>query len=384
MAIGKCISLLGTGSDVGKSFIVAGIGRALKCRGYDVAPYKAQNMSNNSYVTLDGLEMGRAQVVQAEACGVEPSVHMNPVLLKPSGDARSQVVLHGQVLATQEARDYYRQTDLLFAKAMESLEVLRQAHEVVVMEGAGSCAEVNLADRDIVNFRPAHAVDAPVILIADIDRGGVFAQLMGTLAIISPADRARVQGIIINRFRGDIGLFEDGVRWIEEQSGLPVLGVLPFDRSIAIDSEDGMAVETVVDPPPVKEPGHVHIACLLLPRISNHTDLAALQCTEGVRVHFLSRPRDLGLYDHVILPGSKNVREDLDWLHASGWTARLKAYLDAGGRLGGLCGGYQMMGRTIRDPHGVEGTPGQSTGLGLLPIETELTPNKRLTRVEGI
>ncbi len=384
MAKGKCIALLGTGSDVGKSFIVAGIGRALKNRGFDVAPYKAQNMSNNSYVTLDGLEMGRAQVVQAEACGLEPDVRMNPVLLKPAGDMCSQVVLQGRVLGSRSAREYYGQIDRLFDKVMESLESLQREHAVVVMEGAGSCGEVNLRDRDIVNFRPAHAVDAPVLLIADIDRGGVFGQIVGTLAVIPPEDRARVRGIIINRFRGDGSLFTDGVRWIEAETGLPVLGVLPFNREIAIDAEDGMTVETVVDPPAVKEPGKIHIACLLLPRISNHTDLAALQCTAGVSVHFLSRPRDLGLYDQVLLPGSKNVRADLDWLQTSGWTSRLERYVAGGGRLGGICGGYQMMGTVVRDPHGVEGEPGESRGLGLLPVETELTPEKTLERVRGI
>ena len=230
MKQGKCISFLGTGSDVGKSFVVAGICRALRKRGYRVAPFKAQNMSNNSYVTPDGLEMGRAQVVQAEACGLEAHVDMNPVLLKPSGDSRSQVVLQGKVIGARHARDYYKQTDALFDRAMESLNRLRAEHDVVVMEGAGSCAEVNLRQRDIVNFRPAHTTEAPVILIADIDRGGVFAQVVGTLAVIPEEDRRRVAGILINRFRGDIELFRDGVSWIEAETQLPVLGVLPENR----------------------------------------------------------------------------------------------------------------------------------------------------------
>lgn len=380
----KCLSLLGTGSDVGKSFVVAGICRALKARGYKVAPYKAQNMSNNSYVTLDGLEMGRAQVVQAEACNLEPEVDMNPVLLKPSGDSQSQVVLQGRVIGSRHARDYYKQTDGLFVKAMESLERLRDAHDVVVMEGAGSCAEVNLRSRDIVNFRPAHAVDAPVVLIADIDRGGVFAQIVGSLEVIPPEDRQRVAGIIINRFRGDITLFEEGVKWIEQRTGLPVLGVLPFDREIAIDSEDGMAIETVVDPSGPLPADTVNIAVLLFPRISNHTDLAALQCTPGVTLHFLSRPRSLQGYDQLILPGSKNVRADLDWLRSSGWETRIREYQKNGGRIGGLCGGYQMMGQKIEDPEGVEGNVGVSAGLGLLPVSTVLSADKLLQRSRGI
>jgi adenosylcobyric acid synthase len=380
----KCLSLLGTGSDVGKSFVVAGICRALKARGYEVAPYKAQNMSNNSYVTLDGLEMGRAQVVQAEACKLEPEVDMNPVLLKPSGDSQSQVVLQGRVIGSRHARDYYKQTDGLFVKAMESLERLRDVYDVVVMEGAGSCAEVNLRSRDIVNFRPAHEVDAPVVLIADIDRGGVFAQIIGSLEVIPPEDRARVAGIIINRFRGDITLFEDGVNWIEQRTGLPVLGVLPFDREIAIDSEDGMAIETVVDPSGALPADTVNIAVLLFPRISNHTDLAALQCTPGVTLHFLSRPRSLQGYDQLILPGSKNVRADLDWLRSSGWESRIQAFQKGGGRIGGLCGGYQMMGQQIEDPAGVEGSVGVSEGLGLLPVSTVLSADKLLQRSRGV
>jgi adenosylcobyric acid synthase len=380
----KCLSLLGTGSDVGKSFVVAGICRALKARGYRVAPYKAQNMSNNSYVTLDGLEMGRAQVVQAEACNLEPEVDMNPVLLKPSGESQSQVVLQGRVIGSRHARDYYKQTDGLFIKAMESLERLRDAHDFVVMEGAGSCAEVNLRSRDIVNFRPAHEVDAPVVLIADIDRGGVFAQIVGSLEVISPEDRQRVKGIIINRFRGDRSLFEDGVKWIEQRTAIPVLGVLPFDREIAIDSEDGMAIETVVDPGGPLLQDAVNIAVLLFPRISNHTDLAALQCTPGVTLHFLSRPRSLQAYDQLILPGSKNVRADLDWLRRSGWESRIQDYQKNGGRIGGLCGGYQMMGQKIEDPEGVEGRAGVSEGLGLLPVSTVLSSDKLLQRSRGV
>ncbi|MBC2602885.1 cobyric acid synthase [Puniceicoccus vermicola] len=378
-----CLSFLGTGSDVGKSFVVAGICRALKNRGFSVAPFKAQNMSNNSFVTLDGLEMGRAQVVQAEASGIEPEVDMNPVLLKPSGDCRSQVVLQGKVVGSRHAKDYYKQTDALFAKAMESLNRLRERHDVIVMEGAGSCSEVNLRSRDIVNFRPAHETDAPVILIADIDRGGVFAQIVGTLEVIPPEDRARIAGILINRFRGDISLFEDGVRWIEERTGLPVLGVISYNREILIDSEDGMDVQTQINPSGALDPDKINIATILFPRISNHTDLAALQCEPGVEVHFLTRPKSLVGYDLLILPGSKNVRSDLEWMRKNGWEERINAFAQSGGSIGGICGGYQMMGQSIQDPHGVEGSPGAESGLGLLPTETVLAPEKRLTRNHG-
>jgi adenosylcobyric acid synthase len=374
---------LGTGSDVGKSVVVAALCRIFSNMGIRVAPFKAQNMSNNSYVTALGGEVGRAQVVQAEAARVPVHVDMNPVLLKPSSDTGSQVVVHGKAVGNSEASAYFADTDTLFRKAQESLARLRADYELVVMEGAGSCAEVNLRSRDFVNFRMAHAADAPVILVADIDRGGVFAQIIGSLEVIPPEDRRRVRGIIINRFRGDPGLFRDGMEYIEEKTGIPVLGLVHFYRHIEIDSEDGMPLDVVIDPPAVLQPDRIHIAVVRLPHISNFTDFAPLARIPLVSLHYLSKPRPLAGYDIVFLPGSKNVRSDLGWMRAVGWDKTLTQYHELGGRLGGICGGYQMFGRIILDPHGIEGAPGQTEGLGLLNLRTTLEKEKVLSRSTG-
>jgi len=266
---------------------------------------------------------------------------------------------------------------------MESLDRLRAQYELVVMEGAGSCGEVNLRPRDFVNFRMAHASDAPVILVADIDRGGVFAQIVGTLDVIPPDDRDRVAGILINRFRGDASLFDDGIEWLQQRTGLPVLGLVPYFYHIEIDSEDGMPLETVVDPPAGPVSGRINIAVVRVPHISNFTDFAPLQRETIVNLHYLARARNLTGYDLVILPGTKNVRSDLGWMRSLGWDTRLADYVRAGGRVAGICGGYQMLGRRICDPHGVEGTPGETIALGVLPIETTLEKTKTLTRTAG-
>ncbi len=379
----RALAILGTGSDVGKSVLVTGLCRWFARRGVQVAPYKAQNMSNNSYVTLSGGEIGRAQVVQAHAAGVEPTVDMNPVLLKPSTDVQAQVIVQGHVLGNSEAKEYFRNTDALFGKALESYARLSQDRQLIVLEGAGSCAEVNLRPRDFVNFRMAQAVNAPVVLAADIDRGGVFAQIVGTLDVIPPEDRACVKGILINRFRGDAALFDDGMTWLEQRTGLPVLGLVPFFRHIEIDSEDGMPLDVVLDPPEAPKPGRINIAVIRLPHISNFTDFNPLARQACVRLHYLARPRLLTDYDLVLLPGSKNVRADRQWLRDVGWDAPLRKYVDAGGQLGGVCGGYQLLGQTIADPHGVEGSPGSAEGLGLLPLHTTLEKHKTLTRTSG-
>ncbi len=384
MALARCIAVLGTGSDVGKSIAVAGICRALRNRGFSVAPYKAQNMSNNSFVTLDGGEMGRAQVVQAEAAGIEPHTDMNPVLLKPNSDTGSQVILHGHSIGNVQAADYFRDTGTLLGEANQSLRRLREEYDVVVIEGAGSCGEVNLRSRDFVNFETAHAADAAVVLIADIDRGGVFAQLIGTLEVIPPDDKARVKGFLINKFRGDATLFDDGIEWIEQRTGLPVLGLIPYYRHIEIDSEDGMPLETVIDPPTGPTPGKIGIACIRLPHISNFTDFNPLIRNPGVAFHYLSKPRDLSDYDLLILPGTKNVRFDLQWLSDAGWRDQLDSFAAAGGRIMGVCGGYQMLGQQIDDPHGVEAAAGSSAGLGLLDVETTLRESKQLSRSQGM
>ena len=379
----RCLAVLGTGSDVGKSIVVTALCRLFANRGFNIAPFKAQNMSNNSHVTREGGEMGRAQVVQAQAARAEPHVDMNPVLIKPSSDTGVQVILHGQPIGTFEARDYFCNTQRGREASLQSLERLRAAHDLIVIEGAGSCAEVNLRDRDFVNFSVAHAADAPVILVGDIDRGGIFAQLVGTLEVLPEEDRRRVRGFIINRFRGDASLFADGMRWIEDRTGLPVLGLIPYFRHIEIDSEDGMPLETQLDPPHGPEVGCINIAALRWPHISNFTDFAPLIRDLRVRFHYLARPRDLSHYDCVLLPGSKNVRADLVWLRELGWEPILKRYAVQGGRIGGICGGYQMLGRTVADPEGVEGPAGSTPGLNLLDVETTMLTSKVLTRMHG-
>ncbi|MEX0777978.1 MAG: cobyric acid synthase [Phycisphaeraceae bacterium] len=379
----RCLAVLGTGSDVGKSIIVTGLCRLYRGRGVDVAPFKAQNMSNNSYVTLDGGEMGRAQIVQAQAARVEPTVDMNPVLLKPSADITAQVIVQGKAIGTRQASEYFADTDALFASARQSLGRLRDRHELIIMEGAGSCGEVNLRSRDFVNFRMAHAADAPVVLVADIDKGGVFAQIVGTMEVIPEEDRQRVAGFIVNRFRGDAALFADGIAWIQQRTGLPVLGLVPWFYHIQIDSEDGMPLDVVIDPPHAPADGRINIAVIRLPHISNFTDFNPLTREAPVALHYLSRPRDLRRYDLLILPGTKNVRSDLDWLRQTGWDQRIVEYVERGGQLAGVCGGYQMLGRAVHDPHGVEGAPGKTDGLGLLDLDTTLAAQKTLTRTIG-
>jgi adenosylcobyric acid synthase len=380
----RCLSILGTGSDVGKSIVVTALCRIFANQGLRVAPYKAQNMSNNSYVTRKGGEMGRAQVVQAEAAGVELHTNMNPVLLKPCTDTGAQVIVHGKVQNTRQARDYFADTTELFVEARKALDRLRSQYELVVMEGAGSCAEVNLRERDFVNFRMAHACDAPVILVADIDRGGVFAQIIGSLAIIPPEDRGAVKGIIINRFRGDASLFDEGISYIKAQTGLPVLGLIPYFYHIEIDSEDGMPLDVQIDPPGGPQSGQVNIAVICFPHISNFTDFNPLSRDPAVGLHYLTRPRSLQGYDLLLLPGTKNVRADKEWMSQLGWDEALHAFAAEGGQIGGVCGGYQMLGKSILDPEGIEGKPGQTHGLNLLPLTTTLAKDKILTRTEGL
>ncbi|MCX5866813.1 MAG: cobyric acid synthase [Proteobacteria bacterium] len=379
----KCLAILGTGSDVGKSVVVTALCRIFSDLQVRVAPFKAQNMSNNSFVTPEAGEMGRAQVAQAEAARVNLHVDMNPVLLKPCTDTGAQVVLHGKPIGNSQAADYFADTDYLFRQARASLARLHAEYDLVIMEGAGSCAEVNLFHRDFVNFRMAEAADAPVVLVADIDRGGVFAQLVGTLEVIPREYRERVRGFIINRFRGDAALFREGIEYLENRTGLPSLGLIPYYRHIEIDSEDGVPLDILIDPPAGPEPGKINIAVLRFPHISNFTDFAPLAREPSVILHYLSRPRPLEGFDAVFLPGSKNVRADLDWLRREGWDARLRAHIGRGGRLVGICGGYQMLGRVIRDPDGLEGEPGQTEGLGLLDVETTLHREKLLSRSAG-
>lgn len=373
-----CLACFGTGSDVGKSVLATALCRLLKRRGGSVAPFKAQNMSNNSGVTPEGLEMGRAQIVQAEACGLPPHVDMNPILLKPTTDVGSQVVVMGRAGENLPAATYHERKAFLWDTARAALDRLRAAHGAVVIEGAGSCAEVNLMPHDIVNFRVAEYADAPVILIADIHRGGVFAQLVGTLECLSPAQRDRVAGFLVNRFRGDIRLFDDGVSWIERRTGKPVFGVIPWFSDFVIEAEDSVVIENPVAVRPQSLDGPA-VAVIRLPHVSNFTDIDPLRGVDGLRVCFLESPQSLAGFAAVILPGSKNTRHDLEWLVSTGWNSRLRTFAATGGRILGICGGYQLLGRFVHDPDGLEGPAGSSEALGLLPVETELKAPKTTT-----
>jgi adenosylcobyric acid synthase len=376
----KALAILGTGSDVGKSLIVAGICRLLLRKGLRVAPFKAQNMALNSFVALDGGEIGRAQALQAQACGIEPTVDMNPILLKPESDSRSQVVVKGKVYETLDALSYFERKELLSNIVKDCYTRLAGEYECVVIEGAGSAAEINLRDRDIVNWPVAEMADASVILVADIDRGGVFAQIIGTLDLIAPHERRRVCGVIVNKFRGDRRLFDDGVRLLESRTGLPVLGVVPFLRDLRLDQEDSL--DLTRSRSVQFKPDLTNIAVVLLPRMSNFTDFNVLAAEKDVALRFAASPEDLAGADVVILPGSKNSLEDLDYLVASGFPAAVESHVAKGGELIGICGGYQMLGKEIADPKGLE-RGGTSIGLGFLDVMTELDAPKICRQVQA-
>ena len=377
----KCIAVLGTGSDVGKSIVATALCRILADRGLRVAPFKAQNMSNNSGVTPEGLEMGRAQIVQAEAARLVPHVDMNPVLLKPTAGTGAQVVLNGQVWADTACKSYGREKDFFFKACCAALDRLRKSYDVIVMEGAGSCAEVNLMKNDIVNLRMAAYAQAPVILVADIDRGGVFAQIVGTLACLSPQRQAQIKGFIVNRFRGELDLFKDGVRWIEARTARPVFGVLPWFDGFFIEAEDAVDIDGRAgrQKAPSDAPA---IGIVQLPHISNFTDFDPLQDLDGVSVNYLLKPRSLDSFRAIIVPGTKSTRSDLAWLVHTGWAEKIKSFAATGGCVLGICGGFQMLGVQVQDPAGIEGSAGVSAGLGLLPVETELKAPKTTTLSE--
>jgi len=377
----RAVAILGTGSDVGKSFIVAGICRLLSRKGVRVAPFKAQNMALNSFVTLDGGEIGRAQVLQAQACGIEPTVDMNPILLKPESDSRSQVVVRGKVYETLDALEYFERKETLFNIVRECYARLATEYECIVIEGAGSAVEINLRDRDIVNWPVVELADASVVLVADIDRGGVFAQIIGTLDLLAPHERRRVCGVIVNKFRGDRRLFEDGVRLLEARTGLPVLGVVPFLRDLQLDQEDSL--DLARSRSVQFKPDLTNVAVVLLPRMSNFTDFNVLAAEKDVALRFAASPEDLKGADVVILPGSKNTLEDLDYLVTSGFPATVESHVHRGGELVGICGGYQMLGQEISDPKGLEGR-GISKGLGLLDVTTELDAPKICRQVQAM
>jgi adenosylcobyric acid synthase len=384
MAMTKALMFLGTGSDVGKSIAATAFCRILKRRGYKVAPFKAQNMSNNSYVTIAGGEIGRAQAVQAEAAGWLPSVHMNPILLKPSTGSGCQIVLQGKVFGNMDTEDYYAIKSKLKKAVMESYHRLAANYEMIVMEGAGSCCEMNLKDNDLVNLPMAKAVSAPCLLVADIDKGGVFAQIIGTYNLMTKKEQALTMGFLINKFRGDPRLFSEGIEYIEKKTGKPVLGLVPFFQDIRIGSEDSVVVQEDKRPSRPIGPNTVNIAVLRLPAISNFTDLEILEQEKDVVLNYLFRPKELtDDYDCLILPGTKNVMEDAAWLSRMGWKKVIKAFSKKGKRIIGICGGYQLMGKAIRDPRGVESDRKGISGLNLLPVTTSLEKEKVVRKVVG-
>lgn len=376
----RALMIQGCGSNVGKSLLVAGLCRAARRRGLSVAPFKPQNMSNNAAVTVDGGEIGRAQALQAIACGLEPHTDMNPVLLKPETDTGAQVVVQGKRLTTVRARDYSTLKPQLLTSVLESFHSLKTAHDLVIVEGAGSPAEVNLRKGDIANMGFARAADVPVVLAGDIDRGGVIAQIVGTQAVLDPGDAEMVAGFLINKFRGDPSLFEDGYRLIEDRTGWRGFGVLPYFKDAAkLPAEDALDLRGTADGGPLK------IACLALSRIANFDDLDPLKLEPSVNLIMVRAgepiPGDTAL---VIIPGSKSTRGDLAFLREQGWDLDLGGHIRRGGHVLGICGGYQMLGQSIADPEGIEGPAGEDTGLGLLGVATVMTPDKRLTRTRAI
>jgi len=377
----KCPALFvgGTGSDVGKSVLAAGLCRVLRRRGVRVVPFKAQNMALNSAVTPEGGEIGRAQALQALACGLPPHTDMNPVLLKPNSDTGSQVIVQGRAVGNMTVGQYHAFKAEAFEKVSESYFRLAARHEAVVIEGAGSIAEINLKEHDITNLRMAAMARAPVVLVADIDRGGVFASIVGTVSLLEPEERALLAGIVINRFRGDAALLRPGIEAIEARTGVPVLGVVPW-LDLRLPEEDSVALGRKGKRVPG---GAVRIGVVRLPRISNYTDFDPLEQDEDVDLVYLEEPGEVAGCDLLILPGTKSTLADLAWLRESGFERAIGDYHAAGGRVIGICGGYQMLGKRIVDPHGTESSPGEAAGIGLLDVETTLLPGKETHQAEG-
>jgi len=376
----SCATLMvqGTTSDAGKSTLVAGLARLFARKGLRIAPFKPQNMALNSAVTPDGGEIGRAQALQAMAAGVPLSTDFNPVLLKPSTDIGAQVIIHGRAISTLSAKDYHAYKPTAMSAVMASWARLTADYEMVLVEGAGSPAEINLRDRDIANMGFAEAADCPVILVADIDKGGVFAHLVGTLELLSPSEQARIKGFVINRFRGDIALLEPGLEWLEARTGKPVIGVLPYLHGLFLDAEDALDT-AVLD----KTERAIRVIAPAFPRISNHTDLDPMRLHPQVDFQWVGPGQEIPPADLIVLPGSKSVQADLAWLREQGWETAIARHLRYGGKLVGICGGFQMLGTRLHDVHGLEGAAGASPGLGWLDMETHLAPDKQLCTVAG-
>lgn len=373
------LMIQGTTSDAGKSVLVAGFCRCLKRLGYQVAPFKPQNMALNSAVTAGGGEIGRAQALQALAAGAEPHVDMNPVLLKPSSDTGAQVIIHGKAISNMQAQAYHDYKKVAMQAVLDSHQRLSQQYDVIMVEGAGSPAEINLREGDIANMGFAEAVDCPVILVADIDKGGVFAHLVGTLDLLSQSEQDRVVGFVINKFRGDIALLQSGLDWLEQRTNKPVLGVLPYLMDLQLAEEDAIQANQSMHQDDIR----LRIAVPVFSRISNHTDFDMLRAHPQVALTFVRQGQTLPPSDLIILPGSKNVRADLALLRQHAWDHDIAKHLRYGGKVLGICGGYQMLGQSICDPSGIEDSKGTSPGLGYLPIRTTLQSEKQLTHSRG-
>ncbi len=374
----KTIMVLGTCSNAGKSVLTAGICRILKQDGYKVAPFKAQNMALNSYITKDGMEMGRAQVMQAEACRIEPDCRMNPILLKPTSDQGSQVIINGEVFGNFSAKDFYREKSKFRENIRKAFDSLSEEYDVIVMEGAGSPAEINLKEDDLVNMGMAKMADAPVLLVGDIDRGGVFASLAGTMLLFNEEERERVKGVIINKFRGDVTILEPGLRMLEDIIHVPVAGVVPY-MDLDLDDEDSLTDRFANR----KGDALIDIAVIRVPRISNFTDFNPFEYIEGVEVRYVGSVSELGNPDMIILPGTKNTMADLLWLRQSGLEAAILKFHAKGKPIFGICGGYQMLGQSLSDPNGVE-HGGTMSGIGLLPHSTVFENEKVRTNAVGV
>ena len=373
----KTIMIQGTASNAGKSLLAAGLCRVFRQDGWKVAPFKSQNMALNSFITADGFEMGRAQVVQAYCAGVAPDVRMNPILLKPTNDTGSQVIVRGVPRGTMGAVEYFRYKKALIPDMMEAFHSLAGEYDVIVIEGAGSPAEINLKQDDFVNMGMAKLANAPVLLAGDIDRGGVFASLYGTVKLLEPEEQDRIKGLIINKFRGDVEILRPGLTTLEQLTGKPVLGVVPM-LDVDIDDEDSLSSKLTGG----ERVGRLDIAVIRLPRLSNFTDFNPLERMEGVTVRYVRSPGELGRPDLILLPGTKSTMDDLKWMRQNGLEALVLKHAARGGAVVGICGGYQMLGRVLSDPDGVE-SGGTMAGMGLLPTETIFLGEKTRTRVDG-
>lgn len=373
------LMIQGTTSDAGKSAVVTGLCRLLARKGISVVPFKPQNMALNSAVTVDGGEIGRAQAAQAQACFLAPHTDMNPILLKPNSDTGAQVIIQGKAITNMNARVYHDYKAEAMKAVLDSYKRLQQEYDVILVEGAGSPAEINLRDRDIANMGFAEAVDCPVLIVADIDKGGVFAHLVGTLDLLSQSEQARTLGFVINRFRGDISLLQPGNDWLEQRTNKPVLSVIPYLHGLCLEAEDG--VNQAPDQANTKE--NLRVVVPVFPRISNHTDFDPLRHHPQVDFHFIPSDKTPPPADLIILPGSKSVQSDLQWLKEQGWEDYLQRHLRYGGKLLGICGGWQMLGQWLHDPEGIEGLPTSMQGLGYLETETTLEKIKQLKNTQG-